>query len=138
MSRASVGVGVTRQAGHLARILRGRRDLTPRSNISRDNQLDLLSVFFCTLGWVMNMYSLLEDKSKLTLELVEQNINGNLSRCTDYRPVLWKIVLWPAHHHAHAVGHGRSFKTSAFFAKALALWPSRQVRALRVERSLNE
>ena len=45
-----------------------------------------------------------------------------LSRCTDHRPVLWKIVVLQAHHHSHAVGTRQTtFKTSAFFAKARTL-----------------
>jgi len=43
---------------------------------------------FCTPGWVMNMYSLLENNSYLTREQVEQNFDGNLCRCTGYRPIL--------------------------------------------------
>ena len=51
--------------------------------------------FFCTLGWVLNMYSLLENNSHSARELVERTL------MTDYRP------LWQAHHHSCAVGHGR-------------------------------
>ena len=36
-----------------------------------------------------------------------QNFGGNLSRCTDQRPILRAIVLWQAHRHSCAVGHGR-------------------------------
>ena len=63
--------------------------------------------FFCTLGWVLNMHSFLEDNSHSTCELVEQNVSGNLPRCTDYRPILRRVVLWQAHHHSCAVGHGK-------------------------------
>ena len=55
----------------------------------------------------MNMCSLLENTSDLTRELMEQNFEGNLSRCTDYRPILRTIVLWQAHHLSYAVGHSR-------------------------------
>ena len=43
---------------------------------------------FCTPGWVMNMYALLENNSSPTAEEVEQNFDGNLCRCTGYRPIL--------------------------------------------------
>ena len=33
----------------------------------------------------MNMCSLLKDNSDFAWELVEQNVDGNLSRCTHYR-----------------------------------------------------
>ena len=62
---------------------------------------------FCTLGWVLNIYSLLENNSHSTRELVEQNESGNLPRCTGCRPILRRVVLWQAHHHSYAVGHGR-------------------------------
>ena len=64
-------------------------------------------MFFCTLGWVMNMYSLLENNSGLTRELVEQDFDDILFRCTNYRPVLRMFVFWQAHHHSYAVRHGR-------------------------------
>jgi len=43
---------------------------------------------FCTPGWVMNMYALLENNSSPTAEEVERNFDGNLCRCTGYRPIL--------------------------------------------------
>eukprot|EP00450_Noctiluca_scintillans_P002747 CAMPEP_0194493158 /NCGR_PEP_ID=MMETSP0253-20130528/11460_1 /TAXON_ID=2966 /ORGANISM="Noctiluca scintillans" /LENGTH=1391 /DNA_ID=CAMNT_0039334111 /DNA_START=75 /DNA_END=4250 /DNA_ORIENTATION=- len=43
---------------------------------------------FCTPGWVMNMYALLENNSAPTKEEVERNFDGNLCRCTGYRPIL--------------------------------------------------
>lgn len=46
---------------------------------------------FCSPGWVMNMYSLLEKnkgKAPLTVEQIEQNFDGNLCRCTGYRPIV--------------------------------------------------
>ena len=35
-------------------------------------------VVFRTIGWVLNMYSLLEINADLARELVEQNCDGNL------------------------------------------------------------
>jgi len=43
---------------------------------------------FCTPGWVMNMYSLLERNPRPSQEEIEQNFDGNLCRCTGYRPIL--------------------------------------------------
>lgn len=46
---------------------------------------------FCTPGWVMTMYAALEkNKSKGTLDAaeIEHNFDGNLCRCTGYRPIL--------------------------------------------------
>ena len=83
--------------------------------MSKSLQTMELGVFCCTLGWV----SLLENNSDLTRELVEQNFDGNLSRCTDHRPVLRKIVLWQAHHHPYAVGHGRPHSRPLHFSDPL-------------------
>eukprot|EP00041_Stephanoeca_diplocostata_P035109 m.1226721 g.1226721 ORF g.1226721 m.1226721 type:complete len:1408 (-) comp24639_c0_seq1:828-5051(-) len=49
---------------------------------------------YCTPGQVMAMYSLLRDKSArpesgaLTLTEIEERFDGNLCRCTGYRPIL--------------------------------------------------
>eukprot|EP00931_Biecheleriopsis_adriatica_P115532 TRINITY_DN91318_c0_g1_i1.p1 TRINITY_DN91318_c0_g1~~TRINITY_DN91318_c0_g1_i1.p1 ORF type:complete len:1349 (-),score=270.27 TRINITY_DN91318_c0_g1_i1:87-4088(-) len=45
---------------------------------------------FCTPGWVMNMYALLDKSgaSKPSREEVERHFDGNLCRCTGYRPIL--------------------------------------------------
>lgn len=48
---------------------------------------------FCTPGWVMNMYELLrqyegtKQSNKLTKQVVEDHFDGNLCRCTGYRPI---------------------------------------------------
>lgn len=49
---------------------------------------------FCTPGWVMNMYELLRKHdvspggaTKLTRQVVEDHFDGNLCRCTGYRPI---------------------------------------------------
>lgn len=47
---------------------------------------------FCTPGWVMNMYELVQQQEssseKLTRRAVEDHFDGNLCRCTGYRPIL--------------------------------------------------
>ncbi|GFS19663.1 indole-3-acetaldehyde oxidase [Elysia marginata] len=43
---------------------------------------------YCTPGMVMNMYGLLHQKSNITAQDIEDNFDGNLCRCTGYRPIL--------------------------------------------------
>jgi len=43
---------------------------------------------FCTPGIVMSMYTLLRNSSKLTMKEIEHGLDGNLCRCTGYRPIL--------------------------------------------------
>ncbi|MEO0381096.1 MAG: 2Fe-2S iron-sulfur cluster-binding protein, partial [Pseudomonadota bacterium] len=44
---------------------------------------------FCSAGFVMNMYTLLQDRSgPLTEAEIEQNFDGHICRCTGYRPIL--------------------------------------------------
>ncbi|WPT13508.1 Xanthine dehydrogenase 1 [Picochlorum sp. SENEW3] len=45
---------------------------------------------FCTPGFVMSMYALLRSKNgeEITEEEIEENLAGNLCRCTGYRPIL--------------------------------------------------
>lgn len=43
---------------------------------------------YCTPGWIMNMYSLLNAKSKdLSMLEIENSFAGNMCRCTGYRPI---------------------------------------------------
>ncbi|CAL8096692.1 unnamed protein product [Orchesella dallaii] len=43
---------------------------------------------YCTPGMVMNMYGLLGAKKDLQMEDIEKNLDGNICRCTGYRPIL--------------------------------------------------
>ncbi|XP_024052534.1 xanthine dehydrogenase/oxidase [Terrapene carolina triunguis] len=43
---------------------------------------------FCTPGIVMSMYALLRNKPQPNMEEIEENFQGNLCRCTGYRPIL--------------------------------------------------
>lgn len=37
---------------------------------------------------VMNMYSLLDSNKDIKMEDVEKNFDGNICRCTGYRPIM--------------------------------------------------
>lgn len=43
---------------------------------------------FCTPGWVVNMSALLDSNPTPTPAEVEQHFDGNICRCTGYRPIL--------------------------------------------------
>ncbi|XP_078504361.1 xanthine dehydrogenase/oxidase-like [Lissotriton helveticus] len=43
---------------------------------------------FCTPGFVMSMYTLLRNSPEPTMEEIENAFQGNLCRCTGYRPIL--------------------------------------------------
>jgi len=43
---------------------------------------------YCSPGWVMSMYGLLQEEPAPTAEQVERHFDGNLCRCTGYRPIL--------------------------------------------------
>ncbi|XP_069995409.1 xanthine dehydrogenase/oxidase isoform X1 [Penaeus vannamei] len=43
---------------------------------------------YCSPGMVMNMYGLTQSSSSWTASEVEQHLDGNLCRCTGYRPIL--------------------------------------------------
>ncbi|XP_037080528.1 xanthine dehydrogenase/oxidase-like [Pollicipes pollicipes] len=43
---------------------------------------------YCSPGMVMSMYSLLKSGEEVTPERVEQTMDGNICRCTGYRPIL--------------------------------------------------
>jgi xanthine dehydrogenase/oxidase len=48
---------------------------------------------YCTPGFVMNMHSLLIEKKgeKLTKQEIEQSFDGNICRCTGFRPILYAM-----------------------------------------------
>ncbi|CAM6125267.1 unnamed protein product [Calypogeia fissa] len=43
---------------------------------------------FCTSGMIMSMYGLLKETPEPTQQQVEDQLDGNLCRCTGYRPIL--------------------------------------------------
>ncbi|KAM3961487.1 LOW QUALITY PROTEIN: uncharacterized protein ACR2FA_004382 [Aphomia sociella] len=43
---------------------------------------------YCSPGWVMSMYSLLQNKKDITMSEIEQSFGSNICRCTGYRPIL--------------------------------------------------
>ncbi|XP_022826465.1 xanthine dehydrogenase-like [Spodoptera litura] len=43
---------------------------------------------YCTPGWVMAMYSLLQSKKNLTQLEIEKSFGSNICRCTGFRPIL--------------------------------------------------
>ncbi|MEX2282324.1 MAG: molybdopterin cofactor-binding domain-containing protein [Gemmatimonadota bacterium] len=43
---------------------------------------------YCTPGFVMNMYSMLQENPKLTEQQIEDRFAGNICRCTGYRAIL--------------------------------------------------
>ncbi|XP_028167400.1 xanthine dehydrogenase-like [Ostrinia furnacalis] len=43
---------------------------------------------YCSPGWVMALYSLLQSKNNLTMFEIEQSFGSNVCRCTGYRPIL--------------------------------------------------
>ncbi|QKW33214.1 molybdopterin-dependent oxidoreductase [Actinomadura sp. NAK00032] len=51
---------------------------------------------YCTPGFVMNMTALLADEPKPTKARVEEAFDGNLCRCTGYRPILTGMKTFAA------------------------------------------
>ncbi|CAB3227915.1 unnamed protein product [Arctia plantaginis] len=43
---------------------------------------------YCSPGWIMSMYSLLQSKKNLTMLEIEQSLASNICRCTGYRSIL--------------------------------------------------
>ena len=43
---------------------------------------------YCTPGFVMSMYTLLQNQPRPTEQQVEDNFDGHICRCTGYRPIL--------------------------------------------------
>jgi xanthine dehydrogenase/oxidase len=46
---------------------------------------------YCTPGFVMNMFTLLQNKKNLTEQEIEDNFDGNICRCTGFRPILYAM-----------------------------------------------
>ena len=43
---------------------------------------------YCTPGWIMNTYSMTQSKKSITMADVEDCSDGNMCRCTGYRPIV--------------------------------------------------
>ena len=43
---------------------------------------------FCTPGFAMSLFSMYKNYSKISNEVVEEALSGNLCRCTGYRPII--------------------------------------------------
>ncbi|XP_074617346.1 xanthine dehydrogenase/oxidase-like [Acropora palmata] len=43
---------------------------------------------YCSPGFVMNMYSFLKESANPSKQEIEENFDGNICRCTGYRPIL--------------------------------------------------
>ena len=53
---------------------------------------------FCTPGIVMSMYTLIRNNPIPTEEMIERALQGNLCRCTGYRPIIQGFKLFTSDH----------------------------------------
>lgn len=63
---------------------------------------------FCTPGIVMSMYTLLRNKPIPTEEMIERSLQGNLCRCTGYRPIMQGFKLFTSDHVTKTASSGNS------------------------------
>ncbi|CAG5113950.1 Oidioi.mRNA.OKI2018_I69.chr2.g8039.t1.cds [Oikopleura dioica] len=56
---------------------------------------------FCTPGIVMSMYTLLRNNPVPTEHMIERALQGNLCRCTGYRPILQGFKMFTAEGNVH-------------------------------------
>jgi xanthine dehydrogenase/oxidase len=70
---------------------------------------------FCTPGIVMSMFSLLQSKEKPTQSEMEHAFDGNLCRCTGYRPIIeaYKTLCHPEAEVAAAAAGGGAAAAAA-------------------------
>jgi len=61
---------------------------------------------FCTPGIVMSMYALLRNHPKPTEETIKEALQGNLCRCTGYRPIIQGFKLFAAAEKEQEIGKG--------------------------------
>ena len=71
------GIGDTRKKG------KGLHPVQERLTLMHGSQCG-----FCTPGIVMSIYSLLRQSPGLTMAEMQEHLDGNLCRCTGYRPIL--------------------------------------------------
>jgi xanthine dehydrogenase/oxidase len=53
---------------------------------------------YCTPGFVMNMYAFLQNHQKPTRQQIEDNFDGNICRCTGFRPILYAMKTFAVDH----------------------------------------
>jgi len=78
--------------------LAGKQLVLVEDLISKDNSLhpvqDAMIKYhgsqcgFCTPGFVMSLFSMYKNYSKLNNNLIKDSISGNLCRCTGYKPII--------------------------------------------------
>ncbi|XP_022827043.1 xanthine dehydrogenase-like [Spodoptera litura] len=51
---------------------------------------------YCSPGWVMSMYSLLQGKPNISTLDIEKSLGSNICRCTGYRPILQAFKTFAA------------------------------------------
>ena len=43
---------------------------------------------FCTPGFVMSLFAMYKNNTKINKEVIDESLSGNLCRCTGYRPII--------------------------------------------------
>ncbi|EQC33544.1 hypothetical protein SDRG_09051 [Saprolegnia diclina VS20] len=64
---------------------------------------------YCTPGWVMNMVELLQNNASPTQAAIEDHFDGNLCRCTGYRPILATMHSFGSKSLAYEVDDGDAY-----------------------------
>jgi xanthine dehydrogenase small subunit len=48
---------------------------------------------FCTPGFVMSLFALYQNESRINLDKIDESLSGNLCRCTGYKPIISAAFL---------------------------------------------